>query len=115
MSDHPTLGKRAPQQPPAAPRRFHNWLAGPPADTTLSRDIPAPLSPVLKHWITLACQHDDQVAQRVGLRLGIMPKQGARGQFDFVEALRGIKATNERLDPATASHPCPSPVAASSA
>lgn len=40
MADQPALGKRAPEPGPAAPRRFHAWRAGLPADTALRRDIP---------------------------------------------------------------------------
>ena len=50
-------------------QRFRDRLADRPADTTLRHDVPEHLEPVLRQWITLACQHDDQVAQRVALRL----------------------------------------------
>lgn len=49
MSDTRPLGKRAPAPAPAGPRRFRGWSAGRPVDTTLRRDIPKPLAPVLRH------------------------------------------------------------------
>lgn len=98
MPDH-TLGQRAPEPSPAAPRRFPDWQTGPTSDSALRRDVPPPLVPVLKHWISLASRYDDKVTQRVGLRLGIAPKPGgSREQFDFTAALREVGGNLDLLD-----------------
>ena len=64
-------------------QRLRDRLAGRPADTTLRRDIPEPLAPVLWHWIVLASQSDSDAPQRVALRLGLPPVPGGRGQFEI--------------------------------
>lgn len=59
----------------AAPRprfqRLRDRLAGHPADTTLRRDVPAPLETFIRQWISTACSLDRLVGERVALRLGI--------------------------------------------
>lgn len=98
MPDH-TLGQRAPDPSPAGPRRFPDWQTGPASDSALRHDVPPPLVPVLKHWISLASRYDDKVTQRVGLRLGIAPRfGGSREQFDFTAALREVGGDLDLLD-----------------
>ena len=65
------VGRSLPSVPDdtvTAPRprfqRLRDRLAGRPADTTLRRDIPEPLAPVLRHWIKLASQYDPDAPQR---------------------------------------------------
>lgn len=87
--------------PAAAPlrfRRLRDRLAGRPADTTLCRDISDHLKPVLRHWIVLACQHDDKVAQRVALRLGVSPKPAGQTGHSFIDALREVDQDPDLLD-----------------
>ena len=80
-------------------QRLHDRLAGRPADTTLRRDIPDPLAPVLRHWVRLASQHDDEVPQRVALRLGLSPIPGGQpDQFSFLDALCNVSTDPDLLD-----------------
>lgn len=84
--------------PPPRFQRFRDRLDGRPVDTSLRRDVPEHLKPVLRNWITLACQHDDKVAQRVALRLGVSSKPGPRGGHSFPEALRSVDQDPDLLD-----------------
>lgn len=79
-------------------QRLRDRLAGRPADTTLRRDIPAPLAPVLRHWIALANQYDNDAPQRVALRLGLPPVVAGRGQFSFLDALQNAATDPDLLD-----------------
>lgn len=80
-------------------QRLSDRLASRAADTTLRREIPAPLDPVLRHWIRLAGQHDADAAQRVALRLGICPTPGARpGAFSFLDAICSVTTDPDLLD-----------------
>lgn len=93
MPDEPTVTAPRPRF-----QRLRDRLAGRPADTTLRRDIPEPLAPVLRHWIRLASQHDSDAPQRVALRLGLPPVPGGRGQFSFLDALCNVTTDPDLLD-----------------
>jgi hypothetical protein len=89
-------------RPATAPQpqfqRLRDRLAGRPVDTALRHDIPEHLEPVLRHWVTLACQHDDRVAERAALRLTVSPIRDSHGGFSFVEALRNVGDNPDLLD-----------------
>jgi hypothetical protein len=85
-------------RPSSGFQRFRDRLVGHAPDTALRRDIPEPLAPVLRHWITLACQHDDQAAQRAALRLRIAPKLDRHGRHSFVTALHEADGHPDLLD-----------------
>ena len=97
MPDHPVHDTVTAPRPRF--QRLRERLAGHPADTTLRRDIPAPLEPVLRHWIRLACQHDADAAQRVALRLDIAPTfDGRPGTFSFLDAICNVSDNPDVLD-----------------
>jgi len=79
-------------------QRLRDRLAHRPVDTTLRHDIPDPLVPVLRHWLSLANAHDAEAAQRAGLRLGISPTHGSNGDHSFLDALRRVDDNPDLLD-----------------
>lgn len=108
-------------------QRLCDRLAGRPADTTLRRDVPAPLETFLRKWIDTACQLDGSVGERVALRLEIdaVTVHGHNGReyrsfaaavkaaptedlFDVVDAILHAHAALDELDawdqPSTTAH-----------
>lgn len=98
-------------------QRLRDRLAGRPADTTLRRDVPAPLETFIRQWISTACSLDRSVGERVALRLGIdavdvrvntrvtssfsaaLRQAPTEDLLDVVDAILHVHAALDELDP----------------